>query len=160
MTALRLLAVAAISRHVAYVFFVGNRLMDWAISDRASDTPEAAAKAVAQWIEDLAPSAIISERPDTAERKGDRTRRLLTAIGETAQNSGRLHVAVSRTQAFPNKYAEAAFYAARYPELLPWLPEKRLFYENEPRNPILFEAVALADSVLRDPTTELAKALG
>lgn len=160
MTALRLLAVAAISRHVAYAFFVGDRLTDWAISDRASNTPEAAARAVAQWIEDLDPRAVISERPDTAQRKGDRTRALLTAIGAAAQDSGRIHVAVAREQAFPNKYAEAAFYAARYPDLLPWLPEKRLFYENEPRNPILFEAVALADVILRDPATELARALG
>lgn len=160
MTALRLLAVAAISRHVAYAFFVGNRLTDWAISDRASNTPEAAAKAVTQWIEDLDPRAVISERPDTAQRKGNRTRALLAAIGETVEASGRIHVAINRTQAFPNKYAEAAFYAARYPDLLPWLPEKRLFYENEPRNPILFEAVALADIVLRDPTTELSRALG
>ncbi len=160
MTALRLLAVAAVSRHVAYTFFVGDRLMDWKISDRASDTPQAAARAVAQWIEDLNPRAVISERPDMAERKGDRTRGLLTAIGAAAQDSGRIHVAVKRTQVFPNKYAEAAFYAARYPDLLLWLPEKRLFYENEPRNPILFEAVALADIVLRDPTTEFARALG
>lgn len=160
MTALRLLAVAAIARHVAYVFFVGDRLMDWAISDRASESPEAAARAVARWIDDLGPSAVISERPDTAEHKGERTRMLLTAIGEAARDSGRIHVAVTRERTFPNKYAEAAFYAARYPDLLPWLPEKRIFYENEPRNPILFEAVALADIVLRDPTTELARALG
>lgn len=160
MTALRLLAVAAVSRHVAYAFFVGNHLTDWAISDRASDSPEAAARAVTQWIQDLDPNVVISERPDKAHRKGDRTRALLTAIGEAAMGSGRLHVAAAREQAFPNKYAEATFYAARYPDLLPWLPEKRLFYENEPRNPILFEAVALADVVLRDPTTELARALG
>ena len=160
MSALRLLAVAAVSRHVAYAFFIGDRLADWKISDRASDSPEAAGKAITQWVEDLDPRAVISERADTADRKGERTRALLMTIGETAQASGRIHVAVSRTQAFPNKYAEAAFYAARYPDLQPWLPEKRVFYDNEPRNVILFEAIALADIILRDPTTELAKALG
>lgn len=160
MTALRLLAVAAVSRHVAYAFFVGDRLMDWKISDRASDTPEAASRAVAQWIVDLGPTAVVSERPDTAARKGAKAKALIAAIAEAAREAGIVHVAVARERTFPNKYAEAAFYAARYPDLLPWLPEKRRFYENEPRNPILFEAVALADMVLRDPTTELARALG
>lgn len=160
MTALRLLAVAAVSRHVAYVFFIGDRLMDWAISDRASDTPEAAAKSVAQWIADLGPTAVVSERPDTAARKGTKAKALIAAIAEATRTAGIVHVAVSRPHAFANKYAEAAFFAARYPDLLPWLPEKRLFYENEPRNPILFEAVALADVVLHDPASELAHALG
>lgn len=160
MTALRLLAVAAISRHVAYAFFTGDRLTDWKISDRASDTPEAATRAVARWIEDLGPTAVVSERPDTATRKGAKAKTLIAAIAEAAREAGIVHVAITRERAFPNKYAEAAYYAARYPDLLPWLPEKRLFYENEPRNPILFEAVALADIVLRDPTTELARTLG
>ncbi|MCT8327929.1 hypothetical protein [Albidovulum sediminis] len=160
MTAFRLLAVAATARHVAYVFFVGEKLADWAISDRASETPEAARQAVAQWIEDLDPRAVISERADTARRKAESTRALFASISEATTQRGRLHVAVTRVQAFPNKYAEAAFLAARYPDLLPWLPERRRFYENEPRNTILFEAVALADTVLRNPTAELARALG
>lgn len=160
MTALRLLAIAAVSRHVAYVFFVGDRLTDWAISDRASDRPEAVARAVARWIAELGPTAVVSERPDTAARKGAKAKALIAAIAETAREAGIVHVAVSRPHDFANKYAEAAFYAARYPDLLPWLPEKRLFYENEPRNPILFEAVALADVILHDPATELARALG
>ena len=160
MKTLRLLAVAASSRHVAYVFFIGERLVDWQISDRASATPECARQAVTQWIEDFDPRAVISERPDTPRRKGERSRENLAAIGAAASASGRIHVAIVREKAFPNKYAEAAFYAARYPDLLPWLPEKRIFYENEPRNTILFEAVVLADSVLRDPTSALARALG
>jgi len=160
MKTLRLLAIAASSRHVAYVFFIGERLVDWQISDRASASPESAGQYIAGWIEDFGPRAVISERPDTARRKGERSREILSAIGAAAAASGCIHVAIAREKAFPNKYAEAAFFAARYPDLLPWLPEKRIFYENEPRNTILFEAAAPADTDLCDPTSALARAWG
>lgn len=160
MTTLRLLAIAAGSRHVAYVFFTGDRLSDWKISDRASDDPESATLCARTWIADLGPRAVVSERPDTAAHKGEKAKALLVAIADAAMTAGMVRIAVSRPHEFANKYAEAAFFAAKYSELEPWLPPKRIFYENEPRNMILFEAVALADVILRDPTMELARALG
>lgn len=160
MRGLRLLAVAATSRHVAYAFFQGGELIDWRISDRASDSVEKLTVTLRDWIEALAPNVIVAERPEAAERKGARAKALIGTIGEVAAVTGCLHVAVARPHDFPNKYDEATFLTARYPDLSPWLPHKRVFYENEPRNTIVFEAVALADTVLRDPATNLAAALG
>lgn len=160
MRALRLLAIAAGSRHVAYAFFTGDRLTDWKISDRARNGSEDVVRLVRAWIADLGPTAVVSERPDTASKKGVKAKALIAAIADEVQSANIVHVAVSRSHEFANKYEEAAFFAARYPDLTPWLPPKRIFYENEPRNMILFEAVALADVVLRDMATELARALG
>jgi hypothetical protein len=55
---------------------------------------------------------------------------------------------VPREHRYPNKYAEADALVDRYPELAPWKPMKRRFYDNEPRNTVLFEALALADQIL------------
>ena len=160
MRGLRLMAVAATSRHVAYAFFQGADLVDWRISDRASDSVENLTASLRDWIEALAPQVIVAERPETAARKGTRAKALIRTIGEVATVAGLLHVPVVRPHDFPNKYDEATFLTARYPDLAPWLPHKRVFYENEPRNTIVFEAVVLAHTVLRDPTTNLAAALG
>ena len=160
MRGLRLLAVAATSRHVAYAFFQGGDLIDWRISDRASDSVESLTAALNNWIDALAPQAIVAERPETAARKGARAKALIRTIGEVAKVAGLPHVPVIRPHEFPNKYDEATYLTARYPDLAPWLPHKRVFYENEPRNTIVFEAVVLAQTVLRDPTVSLSAALG
>jgi len=160
MIGLRLLGVAATSRHVAYAFFQGGELVDWRISDRASDSPENLATALRGWIEALAPQVVVTERADVALRKGNRARVMIRTAGEVATGAGCLHVAVARPHDFRNKYDEATFLATRYPDLAPWLPQKRAFYENEPRNTIVFEAVVLVDTVLRDPATNLSAALG
>lgn len=73
---------------------------------------------------------------------------LLVALAQPAHRPAAhnhlLEVGVPRKQGFANKYAEAEVLVERYPELAPWKPEKRRFYDNEPRNTVLFEALSLA----------------
>ena len=71
-----------------------------------------------------------------------------------------LDVSVIREQAYANKYEEAEAIAGRYPELQTWLPKKRRFFENEPRSTVIFEAMALALIILRDPARQLGAAMG
>lgn len=71
-----------------------------------------------------------------------------------------LDVVIGRERAFKNKYEEAAHYAARYPQLTAVQPKPRCLFDREPRSTVLFEAVALAEAVRRNPTSRLAKAMG
>jgi hypothetical protein len=160
MAALKMLAVAVVSRHVAYVYLIGDRLVDWRISDRASSSAEKAATTAQGWINLLHPDVLVTEKITGSEKKGEKTRAVIEAIATIGANNYVLDVAVAREQSFPNKYLEADTIVADYQELRPWLPKKRLFYDNEPRNTVLFEAMALAQSVLRGPTQTLAAALG
>ena len=151
MAALKLLAIAAVSRHVAYVYLIGDRLVDWRISDRASSSAEKASATVQGWINLLKPDVVATEKIGSNVRKGAKAKAAIDAIAMVAANNEVLDVAIHREQAFPNKYLEADAIVADYPELRPWLPKKRLFYDNEPRNTVLFEAMALAQLVLRGP---------
>lgn len=65
---------------------------------------------------------------------------------EIAANQEVLDIAVVREFRFPNNYAETL--AERYPILAPWKPKPRRFFDNEPRNTVLFEALVLADQLI------------
>jgi hypothetical protein len=158
--ALRILAVAAATGRVAYVFLKGSRLIDWRISDAASASEEAARTLASQWIEALQPDVVVTEDPVSLTRKGTNTRLLIAAVAQAAAEAPLLDVQLERTQTFPNKYVEAAELAVHYPELLPWVPRKRRFFDNEHRNTVLFEALALAQSIVRDPSATLGTAKG
>ena len=86
----------------------------------------------------------MTEELETASHKGKHTLALIAAIARTAEHNHLLDVSVPRDHRFPNKYEEADALVERYPELAPWKPMKRRFYDNEPRNTVLFEALALA----------------
>jgi hypothetical protein len=157
MAALKLLAIAVVSRHVAYVYLIGDRLVDWRISDRASSSAVKAASTAQGWINLLGPDVVATEKIASNLRKGTKAKAALEAIAMVAANNEVLDVSVAREQTFPNKYLEADAIVADYPELRPWLPKKRLFYDNEPRNTVLFEAMALAQIVLRRPASVVAR---
>jgi hypothetical protein len=142
--ALRILSIAAATGRIAYVYLIGDRLMDWRISDKASTSTEEARAASARWIETLQPDVVVTEIAVSKTRKGDNTRQLIEAMAIVAEESKALDVKVTREQSFANKYDEAAALADRYPELSPWVPRKRRFFDNEHRNTVLFEALALA----------------
>lgn len=95
-------------------------------------------------INDLTPDVVMTEELETARHKGKHTLDLIAAIVRTAEHNQVLDVAVPREHRYPNKYAEAESLCERYPELAPWKPAKRRFYDNEPRNTVIFEALALA----------------
>lgn len=147
MAALRVLAFAAATGRVGAVFLVGDRLVEWKMSSKAAeDGPEAAAFAQSL-INDLTPDVVVTEELETAQHKGKRTLNLIAAIARTAEHNQLLDVSVPHGQRYPNKYAEADALVELYPELAPWKPVKRRFYDNEPRNTVIFEALALAQQM-------------
>ena len=148
MAALKVLAFAAATGRVGSVFLVGDRLVDWHISNKAAESGVEAAGHAQALINDLMPDAVVTEELETAH-KGKHTLALIAAIARTAEHNHLLDVSVPRDHHFRNKYAEADALVEQYPELAPWKPMKRRFYDNEPRNTVLFEALSLALS-LRD----------
>jgi hypothetical protein len=139
------------------VYLIGNRLMDWRVSDRASDSEAEAAKSAARWIEMLQPDVVVTEDVLGAKKKGYRSKEIIASIAAVASRADLLDVSVIREQNFPNKYVEAKALAEQYPDLKPWLPYRRLLLDNEHRNTVIFEALALAHVILRGPTPVLVK---
>lgn len=158
--ALRLLAFAAASGRVATAFFIGNRLTDWRISDRAAKSSEQATAWVTRQIKDLKPDVIVTEDAKLSKRKGDTARSITEAVSELAESLHLLNPRVRRHHDYANKYEEADAIAGLYPELMPWLPKWRRFFENEPRNTVLFEAMSYALFILRNPGQQLGAAMG
>ena len=148
MAALRLLAFAAATGRVGSVFLVGDRLVDWHISNKAADSGVEAAAHAQALINDLTPDVVVTEELETASHKGKHTLALIAAIARTAEHNHLIDVSVPHEHRYPNKYAEADALVELYPDLAPWKPVKRRFYDNEPRNTVLFEALALADQML------------
>ncbi len=143
----RVLAVAAATGRIGMVFLIGNRLMDWQISGKAAKSPELAMQFVSAIIWSHRPDVFITEKIDAAHHKGGTAKALVASMAAIAAEHELLDIAVERPHDFPNKYAEAAVLIERYPEIAAWQPTRR-FFDNEPRNTVLFEALALADCVL------------
>jgi hypothetical protein len=154
MAALRIIAFAAASGRVGFVLLVGERLMDWQISNKAGKTADGAAAYALALIDKFTPDVVVTEQVDRALHKGNRAKHIIEAIAQTAADNFVLDVSVVREQRYPNKYAEAEALVAHYPDLAAWKPLKRRFFDNEPRNTVLFEALALADDLVRNPRRE------
>lgn len=149
--ALRLLAFAVSSGRASYVFFIGNEPVEWKISDRATKSVERIRAWAEEVITFLRPDVVVTEKPDATRHKGEKTKHLVEAIADVASHHELLDVSVAREQTYENKYAEAEALGARFPDLTPWVPRKRRFFDNEPRATVLFEAVALALVILAGP---------
>lgn len=156
----RILAVAAASGRVGYAFLVGDKLKDWHVSYTAAKSPHKAAEVAQKWINRLEPDVVVTEKAEEAARKGKRTKAIIGAVARTAAHNYVLDVSVARVQDYANKYEEAAALAKQYPAIMPWLPKKRRFFDNEPRNTVLFEALSFADKVRRGGSIGLAAMMG
>lgn len=156
--ALRVVAIAVASGRMGYVFLVGTELKDWRMVCKAATAPANAARTTQTWLHKLKPDVVITEHPDTAKAKGSNTQAVIAAVAREAANADTLDMAVPRARVYPNKYAAATALTKRYPELRPWLPHRRC-WENEPRQTVLFEALALALHVIRGSVVDLAQAM-
>jgi hypothetical protein len=116
--------------------------MDWRLSIDASRSEAACFAKVDDWLSYYQPDVLILEDIE-ASRKGPNALTLHAAIKRAALENEVRVVEVSREKA-ANKYAEADALAAEFPQIAAWLPNKRRTWEVEPRNIILFEALALA----------------
>lgn len=157
---IRLLSLSVMSGRVGYAVFDGDVLVDWAISRKAARSEEAVKEVLGKWLDDLAPDAVVTEDLTPSSKKRGRTTLLLKAIDNLLVARRILHVRVIRERPHRTKYIEAEHLIGRFPVLEPWRPERLHFYDNEPNSVAIFEAVALATQVLRDPMRYLAGALG
>ncbi len=148
MAALKLLAFSAATGRVGSVFFIGKRLMDWQMSGKAAHDGNGAAAHAQRLIDRYQPDIVVTQDLRSAGSKGARSHNVTAAIAQTAADNDLLHVAIPRPRTFDNKYAEAEMLAERYPEVAAWKPQKRRTFDNEPRNTVLFEALALAEAVI------------
>lgn len=156
MATLRVLALAAARRTIGSVVLDGGTLIDWRMSDKAAENADNAIAHLEKLIAEFRPHVVVTEEAATARSKGKRTIRMIEVLADTAEESGLYSVTLPRRQRFPNKYAEARALVEQFPELAPWTPERRFFYDNEPRNTVLFEALSLAVQLLPDHDGTLA----
>ncbi len=159
MASLRLLAVAASSRRVGHVLLAGNRLLEWKMAVKPIAAPATAANWFQALITKLKPDVVVTEKLDETSRKGERSRSLTAVFEQVATDSHVLDVSIAPVRELTNKYQEADLLAKLYPDIKAWLPRKRLFYEVEPRRMAMFDALALAHSVIKRPSTTLASAM-
>lgn len=161
MTPLSVLAVAVASRRAGYVFIADGQLQDWGITVVAAANSTDIAGFAQERINELKPGVVVTEKRGAGSRKGSQTQELIKAVSETASHNYVLDVSVVRPRNHASKYEEASDLAARYPELVAYLPaRRRRIYEFEPRGMMIFEALALAEAVINGPPDTLAAALG
>jgi hypothetical protein len=161
MAALRVLSVAVATGRVGYVFLEGTKLLDRAVTTRVSRKSRDLVGYVQELINTLKPDVVVTEKCDDDCKKGSRARKLIASITELASHNYVLDVSVPRPRDFQSKYEEAESLVSRHPDLIGYLPEKkRRFYDFEPRNMIVFEALALAEAVIYGPPERLAAAMG
>ena len=160
MAVLRILSIAVASGRVGYTYLIGGRLKDWRVSDKAAKSEKHAARETQKWIDELKPDAVVTEKPEEAAKKGEKTKGIIAAIARVAERNHLLDVQVKRQHDYQDKYEEAAAIAERYPDIKAWVPKKRRFFDNEPRNTVLFEALSLAEAVIYGDGLTLAVAMG
>ncbi|WP_299829309.1 hypothetical protein [uncultured Roseobacter sp.] len=160
MAALKVLTVAVAKGRAGYVYMAGGELRDWNISVKAVKSGNQLVEWLQTLINQLQPDVVVTEKITADCRKGGKTKRLIRTLSQLAAHNYVLDVSVERPRDHPCKYTEAAALAERYPELAGWLPKKRRYFDSEPRNTILFEALALAEAVILGPPERLAAAMG
>jgi hypothetical protein len=148
MARLSVLAIAAATGRIGYVYFVGHQLRDWGLSAAASKDPNRAAAQTSKWLDLFNPDVVVTERTDRSSRKGAATRRLIETISGVASDVVVNDIRVPRIQRYQNKYEEAEGLVQRFPEIQPWKPKRPRLWESEPRNMIYFEAIALALEII------------
>ncbi len=161
MAALSVLAIAVASSKVGYVYLSDGKLQDWCTAVKAAQSSGDLVGYVQELINTLKPDVIVTEKCDTDCRKGTKSKTLIGAVAELASHNSVLDVAVSRPRSFPSKYDEADALVEQYPEIAAYLPkQRRRIFDFEPRNMILFEALALANEVINRSPAQLAIAMG
>ena len=145
----RVLALAAASGKVGYVFLIGGEPQDWGLSVKASQSPENAEVYAAKLIKQYQPDCVITEQITKYLRKSPENIALIRSFGKAMTTQ--LYVEVERIQEYANKYDEMAALAEQFPQLAPWAVAKRKIWIAEHRNTIIFEALSMAVQLGQPP---------
>ena len=151
MKRLKVLAIAAATGRIGYVFLIGGKLRDWGLSKKAATSAAATKAQTKKWIASLSPDVVVTEDVPNSSTKSKKTRSLIAAIKRVAENTDLLDISVRHIQSFKNKYAEAAAFGERFPAIRAWVPKQPRIWETEPRHTTIFEALALALVVIDQP---------
>ncbi len=103
---------------------------------------------------------VVVEYFDKNSRKGRIARAAITAMMKVVMVNKILLVPIPRTRQHQNKYQEAKELVKYYPSLSAFLIPRRKVYQNEHRNMVLFEALAMVDKVRKEGALGLAAAMG
>jgi len=161
MAALRVLSIAVASGRAGYVFIQGTEMLDWGLTVKATRSASDLVGFVQELINELKPDVLVTEDCADGGRKGRGTRRLISAIADIASHNPVLDVSVTRSKRYNSKCEEAIAMVNRYPALAGYRRKRpRRVFDFEPRNMIVFEAVALAEAVIHGPPEQLAAAMG
>lgn len=162
MAALSVLAIAVASGKAGYVFLSGGRLQDWGIVVKAAQSSSELVGYVQELINELKPDVVVTEDCIAPScRKGEKVRGLIETVSMLASHNPVLDVSVVRPRTYQSKYEEAEALVIEHPEIAGYLPvQKRRIFDFEPRGMVLFEALALAQEVIKGPPTRLATAMG
>ena len=142
----KILAVAASSGKVGYVYLSDGDLLDWGLSVKASRSVDAAFAQMATWLSRYHPDMVLVEYLEDGARKGPHTRALIEAVLAAAREREIAWERVVRPRRLASKYADAAVLAEEFPQIAPWLPKPRSKWGHEPNNIVYFEALSLAVS--------------
>lgn len=156
MEARRLLAVAAATRGVGYVFLIEGQLVEWGVSRKAWESPVHAAETLQQWINDYEPTMIVTEKISTDSKKGKKARRLTATLAAIASHNYAYDVSVPINRRGKNRFAYAVALTDIYPDVKPRLPRSHAWYDPAPRNLLIFDALAMAHAILTDPIITIA----
>ena len=163
MTGLKMLAVAAANRRVGYAYFENADLVYWTISNKAGGKPMDAVAVTQDLITRFAPDVLVSQKVTPSLTKSKNTKKVIAAIARTGKHNGLIGIAVERPRKHKNKYVEAKALAEIFPQVADYLPQPRqLHHSKEPRNTVLFEAIALAVTLFEDAdqNLQIAQAMG
>lgn len=144
MKPVRVLAIAATSRRIGYVFIVRSKLMEWRTSARPLTSNNAAAGMLHALIDAFHPDIVVTEKILASDRKGERARMAINAMRREAVRICVPITTLRRVRRLPSKYEEAQSLADTYPVITPWVPKKRKCFESEPVNIVLFDALSIA----------------
>lgn len=148
----RVLALAAASGKVGYVFLIGGVPRHWGLSVKASKSPENAQAYAAKLITSYQPDCVVTERLTKYSRKSPNNRAVISSFVNAIDDQ--LHIELERLQSYGNKYDEISALARQFPQMAPWSVPKRPIWLAEHRNTIIFEALSMAVQ-LNEPPADL-----
>jgi hypothetical protein len=141
--------LAASFNMVSFVYFRRGDLGDWGNSRKAAESIDAGFAATSRWLVRYEPDVVIFPTYGEGSRKGRFTKALIEAAAAAAAQRGIPCERIERPRTFRSKQKEAEALARVFPQIAPLLPRPRRPWEVEPRNMLIFEALAITHSWLR-----------
>lgn len=140
----RVLALAACTGAIAWVFLIDDRVKARKLSRKMWATPLHARSFTRLAVAQYEPDVVVLENPDGRTRKRGKTIQNLQLIVRDLEDQGVPHVLVEKRKMHPNKHEEALAIAKSCPELSVELRPRALTWQTEPKSLLYFEAVGLA----------------